>query len=235
MICRAAIIDDEPVAREIVRSYLEDIPGLSLVAECRDAFEATGLLAEQEIDLLFLDINLPRLSGISFARSVASPPLIIFTTAYPEYAVEGFELDAVDYLVKPFSFERFFKAVNKALERMQSRSSSPANTRQILLKADKKLYAIDPADILFAEGIGDYIRVVFPDRSLVVHTTLGGFTGDLAWLPLLRIHRSWAVNPRKIEYIEGNTATVSGRKLPVSREQKEELINWLGRQHDLLP
>lgn len=113
------IIDDEPASRDILKRYIHDIPGLSLQGECRDAFEASERLSDHPVDLLFLDINMPRLSGVSFARSLSRAPLIIFTTAYPEYAVEGFELEAVDYLVKPFSFERFLKAVNRALDRAE--------------------------------------------------------------------------------------------------------------------
>jgi len=227
---QVAIVDDEPIARDILRRYIADIPDLVLLAECRDAFEATRVLSEKQVDLLLLDINLPRLSGISFARSVSLPPLIIFTTAYPEYAVEGFELDAVDYLVKPFSFERFFRAVNKAIERMHTRMPKAPESRQILLRADKKLYAVQVTDILYVEGVGDYIKVHTSARTLVVHHTLGGFTEELSFLPLLRIHRSYAVNPYQIEYIEGNMARIGERSLPVSREQREELIRFLGTQ-----
>ncbi len=225
---RVAIVDDEPVAREILRRYLEDIPGLQLISECRDAFEATQVVTSQAIDLLLLDINLPRLSGISFARSVPSPPLIIFTTAYPEFAVEGFELDAVDYLVKPFSFERFLKAVNRAIERMPQRGSAAEQKRQVLIRADKKLYAIDPSTIQYAESVGDYIRIVSDQYKLLVHHTLARFTEELNDLPLIRIHRSFAVNPGRIDFIEGNRVSIAGKELPVSRDLREQLLLYLG-------
>ncbi len=142
------IVDDEPVSRDILRKYISDIPGMILSAECKDAFEATRYLAEQSTDLIFLDINMPRLSGVSFARSLTSSPLIIFTTAYPEYAVVGFELNAVDYLLKPISFDRFMKAANKARDKFEA--NAPAVTGGVIskkedymfVKADKKLIKV---------------------------------------------------------------------------------------------
>ena len=127
------IIDDEPLSRDVLRKYIGELKNLSLLAECRDAFEATSLLSKNHVDLLFLDINMPGLSGISFARSLTLSPLIIFTTAYPEYAVEGFELNALDYLVKPFSFERFMKAVNRARERLTENNTEEASRKIVLI------------------------------------------------------------------------------------------------------
>ena len=134
------IVDDEPLSRDILRKYIAEVKDLDLVAECSDGFEATHQLVQQHIDLLFLDINMPGLTGISLARSLDNPPLIIFTTAYPVFAVEGFELNALDYLVKPYSFERFLKATNKALSRISSDKGAGGPAQKILVKADKKLF-----------------------------------------------------------------------------------------------
>ena len=153
------IVDDEPLSRDVLRRYISEIKDLDLVAECHDGFEASHMLGQNHVDLLFLDINMPGLTGISLARSLANAPLIIFTTAYPEFAVEGFELDALDYLVKPYSFERFLKAVNRALAKLSSGNGAGFPTQKILVKADKRLFALDPGSILYIEGQGDYIRI----------------------------------------------------------------------------
>lgn len=217
------IIDDEPLSRDVLRKYIGELQDLSLVAECRDAFEATRLLSREKVDILFLDINMPGLSGISFARSLKVSPLIIFTTAYPEFAVEGFELDALDYLVKPFSFERFLKAVNRAQERLIETKSEEETARKIVLKADKKIYAIDFSDMLFVEGQGDYIKVRLKDKVLVVHSTIKCMMESLPE-DFFRIHKSFVVNLRKISFIEGNQVRVGEHTIPVSPPNREELI-----------
>src|SRR4029078_13553514 len=154
------IIEDEPLAQNILKKYISDHPSLELVAICADALEAQSILTRQNIQLLFLDINLPKLSGINFINTLIHPPLVIFTTAYPEFAVEGFELNAVDYLLKPFSFERFPKAVNKAIEKLNTDNQHSDGGRSgfIFLKADKKIHKVDLDSIHFIEAIGDYMK-----------------------------------------------------------------------------
>lgn len=216
------IIDDEPLSRDVLRKYIGELKDLSLIAECRDAFEATSLLSKNQVDLLFLDINMPGLSGISFARSLTLSPLIIFTTAYPEYAVEGFELNALDYLVKPFSFERFMKAVNRARERLIENNTEEAS-RKIVLRADKKIYAVDFSDMHFIEGQGDYIKVCLSDKVLMVHHTIKRMMDALPE-DFMRIHKSYVVNLRKINFIEGNQVRIGEHTIPVSPPKREELI-----------
>ncbi|MEN8230601.1 MAG: response regulator transcription factor [Bacteroidota bacterium] len=217
------IIDDEPLSRDVLRKYIGELKDLTLVAECRDAFEATRHLSREKIDMLFLDINMPGLSGISFARSLTISPLIIFTTAYPEFAVDGFELNALDYLVKPFSFERFMIAVNRAQERIAEKNKEETS-RKIVLKADKKIYAIDFSDMLFIEGQGDYIKVRLKDKALVVHQTIKSMMDSLPEEDFLRIHKSYVVNLRMIGFIEGNQVRIGEHTLPVSPSKREELI-----------
>src|SRR5258706_9014040 len=153
---RCAIIEDEPLARNVLKKYITDYPLLELAAVCNDAIEAQSVLASGDIQLLFLDINLPRLSGISFLKTLPHPPMVIFTTAYPEFEVEGFELDAIDYLLKPFSFERFLKSVNKAFNKLAGIHQKPADNKNpdnfIFVKSDKKVYKIDFEHILYIEA-----------------------------------------------------------------------------------
>ena len=218
------IVDDEPLSRDVLRRYIAQVRDLDLVAECSDGFEATHRLVKQHIDLIFLDINMPGLSGISLARSLSNAPLIIFTTAYPEFAVEGFELDALDYLVKPYSFERFLKAANKALLKLSSENESAFPNQKILVKADKRLFALEPAGILFIEGQGDYIRIHTGEMKLMVHDTLKNFLKSLPGNRFMRVHKSWVVNLEKISFIEGNMVRIGSGVIPVSPSLKEELL-----------
>jgi DNA-binding LytR/AlgR family response regulator len=209
----------------VLKKYIADVKDLQLLAECRDAAEASHQLNKARVDILFVDINMPGISGISFARSLTSSPLIIFTTAYPEYAVEGFELNATDYLVKPYSFERFLKAVNRALERLRENNDTGASNGKILVKADKKLYALQFSEILFLEGQGDYIRIRTTQQNLVVHDTIKNFLGSLPEQEFMRIHKSFVINLKCIEYIEGNQVRIGVHTIPVSPVHKEELLS----------
>jgi DNA-binding LytR/AlgR family response regulator len=219
------IIDDEPLSRDVLRKYIAEITDLEIVAECSDAVEASHQLNLARIDILFLDINMPGLSGISFARSLTVSPLIIFTTAYPEYAVEGFELDATDYLVKPYSFERFLKAVNRALERLRENHRAESPGGKILVKADKKLYALLFSEILFIEGQGDYIRIHTTLLKLMVHDTIKNFLESLPAEEFMRIHKSYVVNLKHIDFMEGNQIAIGDHKLPLSPVNREELLS----------
>lgn len=218
------IVDDEPLSRDVLRKYIAEVKDLQLVAECCNAAEATHQLNKTRIDIIFLDINMPGLSGISFARSLTVSPLIVFTTAYPEYAVDGFELDATDYLVKPYSFERFLKAVNRALERLQENGDDSDPHGKILVKSDKKLYALRFSEILFMEGQGDYIRIRTDQKNLVVHDTIKNFLTTLPQQEFMRIHKSYVINLKRIEYIEGNQVRIGEHSLPVSPVHREELL-----------
>jgi len=218
------IIDDEPLSRDVLRKYLGMVAELGLLGECANAMEATRFLMQDKVDLLFLDIEMPGLSGISFARSLTHTPLIIFTTAYPQFAVEGFELNAVDYLVKPYSFERFMKAVNRGLQLLNQESATTASSRKIILKADKKIYAVEPSEILYLEGQGDYVRIVLQDKKLMVHETLKHLTEILPDEEFMRIHKSYVVNLKQISFIEGNQVRIGEQLVPFSPAQREALL-----------
>jgi len=213
------IIDDEPIARDILRTYISDTPRLTLSGECESAVNALSCLKERNVDLIFLDINMPKLSGISFLKSLSAPPKVILTTAYSEYALEGYELDVVDYLLKPFSFERFLKAVNKVPE------PSDNDESYVVIKADGKTYRIDEDDILFAESQGDYITLHTTRERYTFNQTLTSFTDQLSASRFLRVHRSYLVSLQQIDYVEGNMIHIKGCDIPVGQAYKEEFKN----------
>ncbi len=233
MIITCIIVDDEPLARDVLLKYISDCPILQLKATCKSAFEAIEQIKNSSIDLVFLDINMPKLSGLSMVKSMDHPPQIIFTTAYPEYAVEGFEVDATDYLVKPFSFERFMKAVNKALERLKTRdrineSKEIAESGKLVVKADGKLFQIEWKDIAFFEAMGDYIKFHTTNRTIVTHGTLKSIEDRLPEGMFLKVHRSFIISLSKIEFIEGNRIKIGEEFIPVGQSYRTNLDTYLG-------
>lgn len=224
---KCIIIEDEPAAQSILEHHIELCPGLTRIGTFRDVFSAQAFLDNNSIDLMFLDINLPEMSGVSFLRSLVHPPLVIFTTAYPQYAVDGFDLEAVDFLLKPFSFERFCKAVNKTKERINTNSTPNVNGK-ITVKSDRRIYQISIGDILFVESCGDYVTIHCNDKKLVVHGTMKSWDEKLKGLPFLKIHRTAIVNLQKIDHLEGNLVCIGEHKLPVSEQFKEQLLERMG-------
>ncbi len=220
------IVDDEPLSQDVIVDFVNACPELNLVAVCNDALEAGSYLKKEKIDVMFLDINMPKLSGISFVKSLKVPPSIVFITAYPEYAVDGFEVDAVDYLLKPVSFERFRAAVNRLAERF-SGNIETENRKHLMVRANKKNYRIDFDELLFLEAQGDYVRFVTTEKSLMVHGTLKEFITQLPANLFGRIHKSYVISLSKVIYTEGNQVKLGEYKLPVSLSYKEELIKKL--------
>jgi DNA-binding LytR/AlgR family response regulator len=221
-------VDDEPLSLKILEKYAADVPQLELVATCSDAFAAMEVLRKEQVDLIFLDINMPKLSGISLLKSLDRPPLVIFTTAYPEYAVEGFELEAVDYLLKPFSLERFVKAVNRAAEKISPQKENRPG--HLLVKAGKKLYKVAFDEIWYLEAYGDYVKVFTKEKMLLTKERLANLEAELPAENFLRIHRSYLISLDAIEFIEGNQVQVAGAKLPVSPTVKEDLLDRLQKR-----
>jgi len=219
------IVDDEPLSQEVIEDFVKACPELNLVAVCNDALEAGGFINKEKIDLLFLDINMPRLSGIGFVKSLKEPPLFILVTAYPEYAIEGFEVDAVDYLLKPVSFERFRTAVNRAVERFSSREETQVN--HLMVRANKKNYRLNFDEIIYLEAQGDYVRFVTDSQSLMVHGTLKEFFEQLPEKRFERIHKSYIISLSKVVYVEGNQVTLGNYKLPVSLSFKDGFMEKL--------
>lgn len=221
------IIEDEPAAQSILEHHISRYPDLRHLGTFADAFSAQAFLDSNPVDLIFLDINLPEISGVSFLRSLVHPPLVIFTTAYPQYAVDGFDLEAVDFLLKPFSFERFCKAVNKAREKQNPRNQ-PVAPAKLSVKSDKRIYQVAVDDILFVETCGDYVMLYCTSKKLVVHGTLKSWEEKLKGLPFMKIHRTAIVNLQKIDHIEGNLIGVGEHRLPVSEQYRDQLMERMG-------
>ncbi len=228
MILNCLIVDDEPLSQEIIVDYVSVCPELSLKGVCKDALEAGEFVKNEKIDVLFLDINMPRLSGIGFVKSLKETPMIVFVTAYPEHAIAGFDVDAVDYLLKPLSFERFRLAVNRVVERFSLKETANPVVQHIMVRADKKNYKIDFNELLFLEAQGDYVKFVTTDRTILVHGTLKEFTSQLPVKSFEQIHKSYVISLSKIDYVEGNLVKVGIHKLPVSLSFKEEFLKRLG-------
>ena len=222
---RCLIVDDEPLASKIIATYLKPIHNLELVKICHNSMEAFNTVNEHNIDLIFLDINMPEVSGIDFLRSLKNPPLVIITTAYREFAVESFELEVVDYLIKPIPLQRFMKAmsrVNKLISMEDVHDGHSGEEQFMFLKVDKKMIKVNLESIYFIESLKDYIRVNTDSGSYITHQTLTGFTDILPQNEFLRIHRSYTVHLDKITAIQGNTVELNGKWLPIGRNYTQE-------------
>jgi two-component system LytT family response regulator len=222
------IVDDEPLSQELITDYVNACPELKLMGVCKDALEAGEFLKNGKVDLLFLDINMPKLSGIGFVKSLKEPPLFVIITAYPEYAIEGFEIDAVDYLLKPVSFERFRTSVNRVLERLSPKTDKESSAEHIMVRADKKNYRIAYDEILYLEAQGDYVKFVTAEKSLMVHGKLKDFLMQLPKNSFEQIHKSYIISLSKVVYVEGNLVKIGTHKIPVSVNFKELLLKKLG-------
>ncbi|MEZ4989751.1 MAG: LytTR family DNA-binding domain-containing protein [Saprospiraceae bacterium] len=226
---KTVIIDDEPLAIRVLEKYTRANPLLQWQASFTDPLEAFAYIREHEVDLLLLDINMPELSGLALARSLTHPPMVIFTTAYPEFAVEGFEVEAVDYLVKPISPERFLKAIEKAHRYLMMSAATveePA-AQHLLVKADRKIYRIPMNELLYFQAYGDYVKIVCRDKQLTPKEKLSHFEQVLPQPRFLRVHRSYIIALDKIEYMEGNMLRIGEQFIPVAQAQREALINFL--------
>nr|WP_299342934.1 response regulator transcription factor [Allomuricauda sp.] len=226
------IIDDEALARKGLQDYVEVIDFLELKGLCKNAMQANTLLKSENIDLIFLDIEMPLISGMDFLKSLQNPPKVIFTTAYTEYAVESFEFDVVDYLVKPISMERFMKACNKAYKIMASSQEVPQRQKDsetlyhLFVKVDKELVKIDFDQILFVEGMQNYVKIHTNDRAHIVHLPLKNV---LESLPdqFHQVHKSFVVALDKVQVITGNQLVIGNHKIPIGRTKKEQVISIL--------
>lgn len=221
------IVDDEPLSQDVIIDFVNACPELKLVDVCSNALDAGKILQQTKIDLLLLDINMPKLSGIGFVRSLKEPPLFILISAYPEFALEGFEIDAVDYLLKPVPFERFRTAINRVIDRIFSNQEK--GTGHIMVRANKKNYRLDFVDIHYQEAQGDYVKFVTVDKSLMVHGKLKDFLAQLPEKDFERIHKSYVISLSKVNYVEGNLVKIANAKLPVSLNYKEQLFAKLGK------
>jgi DNA-binding LytR/AlgR family response regulator len=227
------IVDDEPLALDVLETYIEKIPDLKLVKRCTNALEAREALQNHQIDLMFLDIQMPQITGIDFLKTLSDPPLVIFTTAYPNFALEGFELDALDYLLKPISFDRFLKAVNRATEQVNLHKAShghgdtPEGEDFFFVKADKKLVKVNYSEIVYIEGLKDYVIIRLEQTRVITLQTMKSLEDKLPASKFKRIHRSFIVNIDKIHAIIGNMVEVlekgQPKHLPIGKNYRDEL------------
>jgi DNA-binding LytR/AlgR family response regulator len=230
------IVDDEPIAREIIETYCRHLPLLTVIASCDNALDAKTELQKQSIDIIFLDINMPVLSGIAFLKTLKNGPQVIFTTAYKEYAIDAFDLAACDYLLKPFSLERFIVAVDKALERLQlnslpiptNESNEPKIEDYIFIKADGKIYKIQYDDLLFSEANGNYTKINTTTGALMPGMTFSSFVDLLPKTLFLRVHRSFIINKSKITHIEGNRVFIGKHEIPIGSNYRGDFLKELG-------
>jgi DNA-binding LytR/AlgR family response regulator len=228
---RCIIADDEPIARQILEGYINDIPNLELIASCKNAFEVMEVMAQESIDVLFLDINMPKLSGLSLLKTLQQKPKVIITTAYPEYAVEGFELDVTDYLLKPFSLERFLQAVLKVrkamLESIHNTEGAKEEIAQtIFIKSDKKILKLDFDEIHHVEAYGNYIKI-HTEHMILTSQTLSEFHEKLP-KRFLRVHKSHLVNFGHLKLIDGNQIVLqNGTKLTIGKSYRKDVMNYI--------
>ncbi len=220
-----AIIDDEPLARKGLREYIADIDFLQLAGEYDSPLKAVEQIKAGAIQLLFLDIQMPRLSGLDFLKTMAKPPLTVITTAYPEYALEGFELDVLDYLVKPIAFNRFVKAVMKAKEYLSARTPAPnVEDDFIFIKADNRLVKLFYDDILFVEATQNYITIFTKTKKYITYLTFKSIEEALPASRFLKVHKSFIVQLSKVESVDGNDLVIDAHNIPVSRANKDEVM-----------
>ena len=220
---KCLIIDDEPLAAEVIQSHLKEFPDMILVDTFTNPMEAINTIQEDNIDVVFIDINMPKMSGLDFIKNIESTSNFIITTAHREYAVESYDLDVLDYLVKPIPFTRFLKSVNKISQKIYSDRMNDQGVNQndksfIFLKVDKKLIKVKFEDIYYIESLKDYIKVFSRSGDYLVHKSLTGMTEELPKNQFLRIHRSFTVALEKIQALEGNSVLIANKRIPIGRK-----------------
>ncbi len=229
------IVEDEPLSQEILESYIDNCPELKLMGTCKNAMEGNALLHQEKIDLIFLDINMPIINGLDWLRTLETAPQVIFTTAYPEHAVEGFDLNILDYLLKPFSFDRFLKAINKfkSIKKNVKQDLTSDKDRTLLVKSNKKTYPIKLSELCYIESDGDYLKLYRDTDHIIIHETLKSFTAKLPIDSFLKVHRSFVININKVEYIEGNQVRIASKFIPIAASYREEFYRLIEKNEQV--
>ncbi|MEP6947650.1 MAG: LytTR family DNA-binding domain-containing protein [Ginsengibacter sp.] len=224
---KCLVVDDEPLAIDVIENYLQRLENVE-TRRCENAIDALRLLKDEAFDLIFIDIEMPLLTGLDLLGTIKNPPPVIITTAYRDYAVEGFEFEALDYLVKPISFPRFMKAFERAIKNTVAEktndNSVPDENEYLFLKVDRKFVKITISDILYIESLKDYIRVTTKTTSLISYHSLTAITEKLPVDKFMRIHRSFTIAVDKVKVIEGNCVEIQGKLIPISREHRQEVL-----------
>ena len=236
---RSIIIDDEPLAHEIIEKYSADVTFIEVVKKFHLATGALNYLANNNIDLIFLDIQMPKLKGVDFLKILKNKPLVIITSAHREYALEGFDLDVCDYLLKPFSFERFLKAVNKTYElfmfknessdiQSESNKKNKEEQKQLFIKVDKRFIQIDYSDIYYLESYGNFVKVWLKDNFHITARTLTSFENELQKSDFIRIHKSFIINKTHLDYLEGNMIRIKNKKtIPLGKNYRQAFKKYI--------
>ena len=231
-VMKCLVVDDEPPAREIIRRYIEQIPVLELTGECANAIQAFTFLQQHPVDLLFLDIRMPQLNGTDFLKALKNPPKVIFTTAYSEYALEGYELDVVDYLMKPVTFERFLKSVNKACQLAQFKTDSiVAEERKtesfVYFRADRKMVKVMLQEILYIESMKDYVKVFTTNGMIITKQSISSVEAMLPEKDFVRTHRSFIVSTRHIKSFTAELIELQNMEIPIGKLFRNEVMKML--------
>lgn len=241
MTTQCLIIDDEPLAIEVIESYVNQIPKLKLVGKCTNPIDAFEILQKNQVDLIFLDIQMPQLSGIEFLKTLKNPPKVIFTTAYRDYALEGYELGALDFLLKPISFGRFMKAINKIyfsqplITTASTSIASPSISKSfIYVKSDKKMVKVYLKDILYVESIKDYVAIYTEDKKMVTKQKISYMAEKLTQHHFLRVHRSYLIAVNKIKAFNHSQIDIGETVLPIGRSYRQQVIGHLSGQYEQL-
>lgn len=222
-------IDDEPLALNVIKDFCSKLEFLNLVDTCTNAIDALHILENQDIDLMFLDIQMPNINGLEFAKTMTNPPMIIFTTAFSEHALEAYDLNAIDYLVKPIPFDRFLKSVNKvqSLYKLQNTNQKPSIKEFMMVKADYATLKVSFKDILYVEGLKDYVKIFIQDQMILTKTTMKNIEGKLPHQHFIRIHKSYIVNLLNIEKIESNHIIYGHERLPIGNSYRNVFFEMI--------
>lgn len=240
MSLNCVITDDEPIALEILEDYINMVPGLQLVAKCESAIETLSALRQNDVDVLFIDIKMPEISGLELTKSLKNPPMVVFTTAYPNYAYDGFELDITDYLLKPISIERFLKTVDKLYSRKSvstskdtaSDNNTHSDKRFFFIKSDSEIVRLEFNDILFIEALENYVRIHCTQKQYISNTTMKNMETLLSPHGFLRIHKSFIVNISKVNAVQGNAFIINNRTITVGKSYRK-VVNEVLKRHFL--
>jgi len=232
---KCLVIDDEPLARDLMRSHISKLENFEIVAECGDCMKAMQELRDQKVDLMFMDIQMPQITGIEFLKILKNPPKVIITTAYREYALDSFELDVVDYLLKPITFERFLKSVNKFYQVSQEETQSVATVSDVIqsdeafiyVKENKRVIKVNLNEILYIEGLSEYVQIYTDKKKIITKTSMTSLEEKLPTDSFLRIHKSFIVSMSRIEAFTAHTIEVPGKELPIGRSYKNLVLNAL--------
>jgi DNA-binding LytR/AlgR family response regulator len=226
------IVDDEPVARKILQEFTEQVPFLDLLGKFESAMKAEEFIKSNQPDIIFVDIEMPKVSGLQMLKQIKTDSMVILTTAFPQYALDGYELDIIDYLLKPFALHRFLKAVQKAKDfyEMKTQSSNVVLPSYIFIKSEKRIEKVELRDILYAEVLGNYLTIHTENKKIIAYLTMKSLQNQLSSSDFIKIHQSFLVNCSKIESLEGNELRVGAKSLPISRNYRDSVTKLVNQR-----